>query len=53
MSFKIADNAHIYNAVVNSCKTAGFTMLESENKNVNLQWTGYITPDDIMHLNQY
>jgi hypothetical protein len=31
MAFKISDSTHIYNAVVNSCKTAGFAMLESEN----------------------
>lgn len=31
MSFRISDSAHIYNAVVNSCKSAGFTMLESNN----------------------
>jgi hypothetical protein len=28
MAFKILDNTHIYNAVVNSCKTAGFAMIE-------------------------
>ncbi len=30
MAFKIADNTHIYNAVVNSCKTAGWSMIENE-----------------------
>ena len=30
MAFKIGDNTHIYNAVVNSCKTAGFTMIEGQ-----------------------
>ena len=29
MSFRISDSTHIYNAVVNSCKSAGFTMIES------------------------
>ena len=28
MAFKICDNTHIYNAVVNSCKGAGFTMID-------------------------
>lgn len=28
MAFKILDNTHIYNAVVYSCKVAGFTMIE-------------------------
>ena len=28
MSFKILDNTHIYNAVVYSCKVAGFVMIE-------------------------
>jgi hypothetical protein len=30
MAFKILDNTHIYNAVVNSCKTAGFAMIEGQ-----------------------
>jgi len=54
MSFRISDSAHIYNAVVNSCKAAGFTMLESNNTHLfNLQWTGYIGANDIKHLNKY
>lgn len=36
MAFKINDNTHIYNAVVNSCKCAGFAMLESENSMFNV-----------------
>lgn len=51
MAFKIADNTHIYNAVVNSCKTAGWSMIENEA--FNLQWTGYIMPQDIKDLNKY
>jgi hypothetical protein len=31
MSFKISDNTHIYNALVNSCKTAGWNMIEGAN----------------------
>lgn len=53
MAFKIADNTHIYNAVVNSCKHAGFVMLESENSFFNVQWTGYVTAADIKGLNKY
>lgn len=54
MSFRISDSAHIYNAVVNSCKSAGFQMLESNNTNLfNLQWTGYIGANDIKNLNKY
>ncbi len=30
MAFKIADNTHIYNALVNSCKTAGWSMIEND-----------------------
>lgn len=36
MSFKISDTTHIYNAVVNSCKHAGFTMVEQPNIYFNL-----------------
>jgi hypothetical protein len=54
MSFRISDSAHIYNAVVNSCKSAGLTMIESNNSNLfNLQWSGYINANDIKHLNKY
>jgi hypothetical protein len=53
MAFKIADNTHIYNAVVNSCKSAGIVMLETPNPYFNLQWSGYITAPDIKHLNKY
>jgi len=54
MSFRISDSAHIYNAVVNSCKSAGFTMIDSSNTNLfNLQWSGYINANDIKHLNKY
>lgn len=53
MSFKISDNTHIYNAVVNSAKHAGFTMVESNNQFYNLQWTGYITTPDIKNMNKY
>lgn len=54
MSFKISDTTHIYNAVVNSCKTAGFTMLESSpNQEFNVQWTGYIEAADIKDLNRF
>lgn len=52
MAFKIADNTHIYNAVVNSCKCAGWTMLENSDL-FNLQWTGYVMPIDIKDLNRY
>ena len=53
MSFKISDDTHIYNALVNSCKCAGFCMLESTSDNFNLQWTGYINPEDIYFLNKF
>lgn len=54
MAFKIADNTHIYNAVVNSCKVAGFNMIEGpQNDMYNLQWTGYVMPCDIKDMNKY
>ena len=53
MSFKIAESTHIYNAVVTSCKNAGLIMLEKPNSYFNLQWTGYITSNDIKNLNKY
>ena len=54
MAFKIADNTHIYNAVVNSCKNAGFNMIDNQNNEmINLLWTGYIMPPDIKDLNKF
>lgn len=53
MSFRISDSTHIYNAVVNSCKAAGFNMLESNTNLFNVQWTGYIGANDIKNLNKY
>ena len=53
MSFKISENTHIYNAVVTSCKNAGLIMMEKPGAFFNLQWTGYITSNDIKHLNKY
>ena len=36
MSFKISDTTHIYNAVVNTCKNAGFNMVEGANTYFNV-----------------
>jgi len=36
MAFKIADNTHVYNALVNSCKSSGIVMLENNNPYFNL-----------------
>jgi hypothetical protein len=52
MSFKIADTTHIYNALVNSCKGAGFVLIDDANSDMfNLTWTSYILPPDIKDLN--
>ena len=34
MSFKISDHTHIYNAVVNTCKYAGFKMIEGSSNDM-------------------
>ena len=52
MSFKIADTTHIYNALVNSCKGAGFALIDDVNSDMfNLTWTSYVLPPDIKELN--
>jgi hypothetical protein len=54
MSFKINENTHIYNAVVNSCKNAGLNLLENSASDMfNLFWTGYTLPVDIKDLNKF
>lgn len=52
MSFLVADTTHIYNAVVTSCKTAGFQMIENQ-LNFNLLWCHYISANDIRDLNKH
>lgn len=57
MAFKIADNTHIYNALVNTCKVAGWTLIDTQSgpqaNQFNLQWTGYINYPDIRELNKF
>ena len=53
LSYKIADNTHIYNALVNTANHAGFKLVESNNQMFNLTWTGYITTPDIKNMNKY
>ena len=52
MAFRINDSTHIYNAVVNAFKNAGFQMIEKSN-NWNVVWTGYTKYEDIRELNKY
>ncbi len=52
MAFRINDSTHIYNAVVNAFKNAGFQMIEKTN-NWNVVWTGYTKYEDIRELNKY
>ena len=52
-SFKISDNTHIYNAVVNSCKEAGLQLLDHQQSDMyNLLWTGYVNANDLKSLNK-
>lgn len=51
-AFRINDSTHIYNAVVNSFKYAGFQMIENSNY-WNVLWSGYTKPEDIRELNKY
>ena len=52
MSFLISEKTHIYNAVVNTMKTAGFDLIEYGDE-FNVLWTGYIQLDDVLKLNKY
>lgn len=51
-SFRVLDNTHIYNALVNSCFQAGVKMTEYESS-FNLVWSGYLFPQDIKDLHKY
>jgi len=46
MAFRINDSTHIYNAVVNSFKNAGFQLIENS-PYWNVLWTGYTKFEDI------
>ena len=54
MAFRIAETTHVYNALVNTCKNAGFALAEGSTESFfNLQWTGYVTSKDIKDLNKF
>ena len=50
-SFRVLDNTHIYNAVVNSCYQAGVKMTEFTQP--NLVWSGYLFPSDLKDFHKY
>ena len=52
MSFRINDSTHIYTAVVNAFKNAGFQMIE-RNSNWNVLWSGYVKYEDLRDMNKY
>jgi hypothetical protein len=53
IAFHIAEKSTIYNSIVMSCKGAGMAMLDRPSNNFNLEWTGYITNDEIKHFHKY
>ncbi len=52
MAFRINDSTHIYNAVVNSFKNAGFQLIENS-PYWNVLWTGYTKFEEIREYNKY
>ena len=52
MAFKISESAHIYNAVVNSFKNAGFALVE-KGEYWNVMWAYYTKVDEVSSLNKY
>ena len=51
MAFRINDSTHIYNAVVNAFKFAGFKLIE--NSYYNVLWTSYTKHEEIKEHNKY
>jgi len=49
MAFMVSDRTHVYNAVVNTMKSAGFEQIEA-GQDFNLIWTGYVQVEDILPL---
>jgi len=40
LGFRMTESTHIYNAVVNSLKNAGFKIISPNSSKWNLTWTG-------------
>ena len=50
--FKIAETTNIYNSVVNSCKNAGFYLVDV-GKDWNILFTGYIKAELLRDVHKY
>ncbi len=53
VGFKISETAHIYNAVVNSFKTAGIRIVSPGSTKWNVVWTGVAKPEMLKDLAPY
>lgn len=50
LRFRMTDSIHIYNAVVNSLKNAGFLIVGPNDLNWNLTWTGVTKPENLKDM---
>ena len=55
LTFRISDQTHTYNCVVNTMKTAGFTLVDHGNGPLswNMLWTTLIRPSKLTFMNKY
>lgn len=53
LGFKMTETCHIYNAVVNSLKTAGFRIVGPNSSKWNVMWTGVTKTDILKETNKY
>ena len=53
VTFKITETTHIYNAVVNTLKAAGFLLISPNSSKWNLLWTGVVKPDILRETSKY
>jgi hypothetical protein len=53
LGFVMTESTHIYNAVVNTMKTAGFRMVGPNSDKWNVMWTGVTKPEVLRECSKY
>jgi hypothetical protein len=51
LGFKMTESTHIYNAAVNSMKSAGFRIISPNSSKWNIMWTGVTRPEYLKEAN--
>jgi hypothetical protein len=49
----VTESCHIYNAVINTFKNAGFKLIDPNSNNWNIMWTGANKPEVLKECSTY